>query len=247
MPNVQDLPMTRVREMYVNEEECYAEFVGKSGQISIKSTARKGIVIRSKLDSQSMVVGINDNFLASVIYRRRTYPIYIILSVISAFVGIVYSMFDDSVGMFVFLFYFAAILLAFAYFLTRAARIAFRLTDEQDYQILLRSGAVRDNELMADFIERILMNSMNHFDEVSTSEEPFGGTTNEDLTVIPAKEQGPNTLSDVVNRPNAPPPPHAKPQATDDNGYEWITVLSGDAYFREANSHSEWTLHEQQS
>ena len=87
MPNILDLPMKKVTQLVVNDRECIGEFTAKRAKITVKSTAKSGITIQSKYKSESMLVGINDNYLASVLYRRRTFPIWIVLSVFSALIG----------------------------------------------------------------------------------------------------------------------------------------------------------------
>ena len=54
------------------------------------------------------------------------------------------------------------------FFYTRIARISFRLADEQDYDVLLASSAVKNSELMQKFIQKMLMNSMNVEEEIQT-------------------------------------------------------------------------------
>jgi hypothetical protein len=239
VPNILDLPMTKVNDMYVNELECYAEFRAKKAQISIKSEARKGVVIRSRLKSESMLVGINDNYLASVLYRSRSFPIWLILCVLSLLL---------SAGLlgsdYAWITLFMSMMFLLMFFLTKTARIVFRLADEQDYQILLKSSAVQNPDLMANFIERILMNSMDHFSGASPDAP---NTETSPVKTIPAQtvSDAAHEMGELATQQNAPPPSSAQPQATDENGYEWITALSGDAYFRPVNSGAEWTLHEQ--
>ena len=56
------------------------------------------------------------------------------------------------------------------------ARLSFRLADEQDYDILLESGAVNDSNLMQLFIQKVLMNALKvegFVSDVKPNEKPI--------------------------------------------------------------------------
>ena len=56
------------------------------------------------------------------------------------------------------------------------ARLSFRLADEQDYDILLESGAVSDSNLMQLFIQKVLMNALKvegFVSDVKPNEKPI--------------------------------------------------------------------------
>ena len=159
MPNVLDVPMKRTENITVSEESAYAVLSARRARIEINSTMNKGIQINSYHKSEQVSIGINDYYLASVTYRKRTYPIYLIMSFIVGFFGIG-SIFIGGGPLEIFISVFLSMVLLIIYFYTRIARLSFRLADEQDYDILLESGAVNDSQLMQLFIQKVLMNSL---------------------------------------------------------------------------------------
>lgn len=244
MPNVLDLPMKKVTNMTVNNKECIGEFSAKRATISIRSTAKSGITIQSKYKSESMLIGINDNYLASVLYRRRTYPIWIVLSVFSFFVGLLTFTGEESLVVVGLIGLILSLIFMALFFTSRTARISFRLADEQDYQILLTSGAVQDTNLMSQFISRLLMNSMNHFEEADDSTSVFGSETNTSQsggtdTVEPNDEEPPTGTVSAQ-----PPPVSAVAHTTDQNGFEWHQTTDGVSFFRPEGTQEEWALHQ---
>lgn len=247
MPNILDLPMKKVTQLVVNEKECIGEFKAKGAEITVKSTAKSGITIQSKYKSESMLVGINDNYLASVLYRRRTFPIWIVLSVFSALIGLLAFTDDDTLVMTGAVGWFFCFLFMILFFTSRTARIIFRLADEQDYQILFTSGAVQNTKLMSQFINRILMNSMNHFVDEAIPEVAEASThLSKPLDVLPDV-----SIEDTLLGTSAPtplrtpaPPASAEAHAKDENGFEWITTPNGDAFFRPIDSGTDWMPHQ---
>ena len=159
MPNVLDIPMKKTENITISEESAYAVLSARRARIEINSTMNKGIQINSSHKSEQVSIGINDYYLASVTYRKRTYPIYLILSFIVAFFGIG-SIFIGGGPLEVLISTCLVMILLFIYYYTRMARLSFRLADEQDYDILLESGAVNDSQLMQLFIQKVLMNSL---------------------------------------------------------------------------------------
>ena len=164
--------MKKTQSLSISSTVAEVEFTARKAKISIKSELNKGIQISSRFKSEQTSIGINDNYLASVTYRRRSFPIWIILGVFSFIVGLTLLLSagtgDDG------LMITGIVLLGFSivciglFFYTRIARISFRLADEQDYDVLLASSAVKNSELMEKFIQKMLMNSMNVEEEIQT-------------------------------------------------------------------------------
>ena len=164
--------MKKTQSLSISSTVAEVEFTARKAKISIKSELNKGIQINSRFKSEQTSIGINDNYLASVTYRRRSFPIWIVLGVFSFIVGLTLLLSagsgDDG------LMITGIILLGFSivfiglFFYTRIARISFRLADEQDYDVLLASSAVKNSELMQKFIQKMLMNSMNVEEEIQT-------------------------------------------------------------------------------
>lgn len=247
MPNILDLPMKKVTQLVVNDRECIGEFTAKRAKITVKSTAKSGITIQSKYKSESMLVGINDNYLASVLYRRRTFPIWIVLSVFSALIGLLAFTDDDTLVMAGAVGWFFCFLFMILFFTSRTARIIFRLADEQDYQILFTSGAVQNTELMSQFINRILMNSMNHFvDEAIPEVAEATPQLNKPLATLPTVSNEDTLVGASAPTPlrTPAPPASAEAHAKDENGFEWITTPNGDAFFRPIDSGADWMPHQ---
>lgn len=175
MPNVLDVPMKRTENITISNESAYAVLSARRARIEINSTMNKGIVINSSHKSEQVSIGINDYYLASVTYRKRTYPIYLIMSFIVGFFGIG-SIFIGGGPLEILISVFLSMVLLIIYFYTRMARLSFRLADEQDYDILLESGAVNDSQLMQLFIQKVLMNSLKvegFVSDVKPSEKPI--------------------------------------------------------------------------
>jgi len=172
MPNILDIPMKKTQSLSISSTVAEIEFTARKANISIKSELNKGIQINSRFKSEQTSIGINDNYLASVTYRRRSFPIWIALGVFSFIVGLtlLLSAGSEDEGLMIT----GIILLGFSivfiglFFYTRIARISFRLADEQDYDVLLASSAVKNSELMQKFIQKMLMNSMNVEEEIQT-------------------------------------------------------------------------------
>ena len=172
MPNILDIPMKKTQSLSISNTVAQVEFTARKANITIISELNKGIQINSRFKSEQTSIGINDNYLASVTYRRRSFPIWIVLGVFSFIVGLTLLLSagsgDDG------LMITGIILLGFSivfiglFFYTRIARISFRLADEQDYDVLLASSAVKNSELMQKFIQKMLMNSMNVEEEIQT-------------------------------------------------------------------------------
>ena len=172
MPNILDIPMKKTQSLSISSTVAQVEFTARKAKISIISELNKGIQINSRFKSEQTSIGINDNYLASVTYRRRSFPIWIVLGVFSFIVGLslLLSAGSGDDGLMIT----GIILLGFSivfiglFFYTRIARISFRLADEQDYDVLLASSAVKNSELMQKFIQKMLMNSMNVEEEIQT-------------------------------------------------------------------------------
>lgn len=164
--------MKKTQSLSISSTVAQVEFTARKAKISIISELNKGIQINSRFKSEQTSIGINDNYLASVTYRRRSFPIWIVLGVFSFIVGLslLLSAGSGDDGLMIT----GIILLGFSivfiglFFYTRIARISFRLADEQDYDVLLASSAVKNSELMQKFIQKMLMNSMNVEEEIQT-------------------------------------------------------------------------------
>jgi hypothetical protein len=249
MPNVLDIPMKKIVQLTVNERECIGEFKAKKANILIKSTARTGITIKSRFKSESMLIGINDNYLASVLYRRRSFPIWIVLSVFSGLFGCLTFSGEEDLLFIGLAGWFFCLIFIVLFFTSRTARISFRLADEQDYQILFTSSAVQDTDLMSQFIDRILMNSMNHFEnehDVTTSAPPLPSLTEHD-EISTERSGGNQQMGELVqSEANQITFPAATDVAhtTDQNGFEWITTPDGNTFYRPQDSGAEWTAHQ---
>lgn len=214
MPNVLDVPMKRTENITISEESAYAVLSARRARIEINSTMNKGIQINSYHKSEQVSIGINDYYLASVTYRKRTYPIYLIMSFIVGFFGIG-SIFIGGGPLEIFISVFLSMVLLVIYFYTRIARLSFRLADEQDYDILLESGAVNDSQLMQLFIQKVLMNSLKvegFVSDVKPSEKPLqsGFQTsipNQMPQPLPPQQQIPQPLPPQQQMPQPLPPP----------------------------------------
>ena len=163
--------MKKTQSLSISSTVAEVEFTARKAKISIKSELNKGIQINSRFKSEQTSIGINDNYLASVTYRRRSFPIWIILGTFSFIVGLtlLFTASSDDGLMIT-----GIVLLGFSivsiglFFYTRIARISFRLADEQDYDVLLASSAVKNSDLMEKFIQKMLMNSMNVEEKIQT-------------------------------------------------------------------------------
>jgi len=201
MPNVLDVPMKRTENITISEDSAYAVLSARRARIEINSTINKGIQINSSYKSEQVSIGINDYYLASVTYRKRTYPIYIILSFIIAFLGSG-SLFFGGGPAELLVSTFLIMILLFIYYYTRMARLSFRLADEQDYDILLESSAVNDSQLMQLFIQKVLMNSLKvegFVSNVKPNEKPIQSgfqtsTPNQMPQPLPPQQQMPQPL-----------------------------------------------------
>lgn len=172
MPNILDIPMKKTQSLSISSTVAEVVFTARKAKISIKSELNKGIQINSRFKSEQTSIGINDNYLASVTYRRRSFPIWIVLGVFSFIVGLtlLFSAGTTDDGLMItgtFLLGFSIVFIGL-FFYTRIARISFRLADEQDYDVLLGSSAVKNSELMEKFIQKMLMNSMNVEENIQT-------------------------------------------------------------------------------
>ena len=190
MPTVLGTPMTKVKKIFTSHDSAYVKFESRRAHIEVKSTMNRGIQINARYKSEQISIGINDFYLASVTYRRRTFPIYIILSIFFGLSGMI-SLIIDAVNWgiisFIAMFLFIGI-----YFYTKMARLSFRLADEQDYDILLSGGAVKDSESMQLFIQKILMNALkveDYIDDSSLSRGHIQVMGNNDHTFAPPVHQ----------------------------------------------------------
>ena len=207
-------PMKRTENITISEESAYAVLSARRARIEINSTMNKGIQINSYHKSEQVSIGINDYYLASVTYRKRTYPIYLIMSFIVGFFGIG-SIFIGGGPLEIFISVFLSMVLLVIYFYTRIARLSFRLADEQDYDILLESGAVNDSQLMQLFIQKVLMNSLKvegFVSDVKPSEKPLQSgfqtsTPNQMPQPLPPQQQMPQPLPPQQQMPQPFPPP----------------------------------------
>ena len=100
MPNILDVPMKKTEDITISDESAYAVFTARKARVEINSTMNRGIQINSSYNSEKVSIGINDSYLASVTYKRRSYPIYIIASVFFLIVGLLLfsASSDDAIG-----------------------------------------------------------------------------------------------------------------------------------------------------
>ena len=223
MPNILDIPMKKTEDITISDESAYAVFTTRKARVEINSTMNRGIQINSSYKSEQVSIGINDSYLASVTYRRRSFPMYLILSVLFLLIGLMFIVgSDDSSGFIGFIVCLGvSFVLISLFYYTRMARLSFRLADEQDYDILLASSAVHDSNLMQLFIQKILMNSLKvegFVSDVKPSEK------------LKIQQQGnENIPSQQLVQPVLPSSSQETPQLSDDgkfqwNGTEWIPV-----------------------
>ena len=159
--------MDKSESMTISEETAYAKFSVSAGYIEVISTINRGIQIRSKYNSEEMTIGINDNYLASVTYQSKRFPIFLALGILFAAISFVFYILaftNTSNGVAILtaiVFTIFSVVFIGSYFTSKRARLSFRLADEQDYDILLTSNAIQESNLMRLFIQKILMNSLN--------------------------------------------------------------------------------------
>jgi hypothetical protein len=173
MPNILDIPMKKTANLSISSKTAHAIFKARKAHIEITSELNKGVQINSRYKSEQTSIGINDNYLASVTYRKRTFPIYIIFGSLLTLVGFILLVSADpgyDQGMMItgIIILVSGLVSITLYFYTRIARISFRLADEQDYDILLSSSAVQDSNLMQMFIQKMLMNAMKVEENIET-------------------------------------------------------------------------------
>ena len=228
MPRVLDIPMKKTESITITDKQVHAKFTARKAHIEIKSVLNKGISINSRYKSEQTSIGINDNYLASVTYMKKTFPAYMIGFATFLLLGILFSLgsgstdssseFEDSstegsddygevvVEITLYIFFALSGICLFLYFYTRIARISFRLADEQDYDILLSSSAVQDSDLMQKFIQKILMNSMNveddsasiSFDQSAVIQQPMQVTQQPQPVVMQQPQQAVQQPQPVV-------------------------------------------------
>ena len=222
MPNILDIPMNRTEDITISDESAYAVFTARKAKVEINSTMNRGIQINSSYKSEHVSIGINDSYLASVTYRRRSFPIYLIVSVLFLIIGLISVVVDDGKNLLTLLICLAISFVSlFLFYYTRMARLSFRLADEQDYDVLLASSAVHDSHLMQLFIQKILMNSL--------KVEGFVSDVKPSDKVKMQQEEKENTPSQQLVQPMFPSPNETLPQLSEDgkfqwNGTEWIPV-----------------------
>jgi len=172
MPTILDIPMKKTTTLSISSNSAHAIFRAKKAHVEIASELNKGIQINSRYKSEQTSIGINDNYLASVTYRKRTFPIYMASGIFLSLVGLTLFLTaetgDDTLFISGLITVVIGLVLVALYFYTKIARISFRLADEQDYDILLSSSAVQDSKLMQQFIEKMLMNAMKVEEEIET-------------------------------------------------------------------------------
>ena len=88
MVNILDIPMKKTEDITISDESAYAVFTARKARVEINSTMNKGIQINSSYKSEQVSIGINDSYLASVTYRRRSFPIYLIVSILFLIIGL---------------------------------------------------------------------------------------------------------------------------------------------------------------
>ena len=201
MPNILDIPMKKTAVISISSQDAHAKFTAKKAHIEIISKLNKGIQINSRYKSEQTSIGINDNYLASVTYRKRTFPIYMILGILFSISGLItLTSSSDDVGIIGGLIVLVTgLVLVVLYFYTKIARISFRLADEQDYDLLLSSSAVQDSNLMQAFIQKMLMNAMKveeHIETISVEDQLQIPKTEVHSFQLPVTEQ-PGVQPDV--------------------------------------------------
>ena len=197
MPNILDRPMKKTENITISKESAFAVFTAWRARIEVNSTINKGIQINSYYKSEQVSIGINDYYLASVSYRKRAFPIWLVLHFIFAFIGAISIFYTNNIELLIFCVVISLIFL-FIYYYTKMARLSFRLADEQDYDILLESGEVNDSNLMQLFIQKVLMNALKvegFVSDVKPNEKPIKQINN--------AVQPPNLVQPVIPA-NAP-------------------------------------------
>lgn len=206
MPNILDIPMKKAEIVTISGDSAYAKFTAKKAHIEINSTLNRGIQINSRYKSEQVSIGINDYYLASITFRRRTFPIFIIVSVFFFLLGcltlvLALDSYDGEIEMiFSLIFFVVAIISILAYFYTKMARLSLRLADEQDYDILFSSSAVEDSKRMQEFIQKVLMNAL------KVEDDQYNVQSNYELSVSQARP--------AETAPQAPVPAAATAVAT---------------------------------
>ena len=163
--------MKKTAVISISSQDAHAKFTAKKAHVEIISKLNKGIQINSRYKSEQTSIGINDNYLASVTYRKRTFPIYLIIGTLCSILGLIFTLFftyDDVMLISGAILLIVGMICIALYFYTKIARISFRLADEQDYDILLSSSAVQDSNLMQIFIQKMLMNAMKVEEQIET-------------------------------------------------------------------------------
>ena len=221
MVNILDIPMKKTEDITISDESAYAVFTARKARVEINSTMNKGIQINSSYKSEQVSIGINDSYLASVTYRRRSFPIYLIVSILFLIIGLIsVAAAEGTSGVLTLLVCLAISFVSmFLFYYTRMARLSFRLADEQDYDVLLASSAVHDSQLMQLFIQKILMNSL--------KVEGFVSDVKPSDKV--RMQQAEKTPSQQLVQPVLPSSNETLPQLSEDgkfqwNGTEWIPV-----------------------
>ena len=222
MPNILDIPMKKTASISVSSQDAHAKFTAKKAHVEIISKLNKGIQINSRYKSEQTSIGINDNYLASVTYRKRTFPIYLIIGTLCSILGLIFTLFftyDDVMLISGAILLIVGMICIALYFYTKIARISFRLADEQDYDILLSSSAVQDSNLMQIFIQKMLMNAMKVEEQIETisfEDQLQIPKTEVHVYQPPVTEQPgiqPAVTQPVVQQQMAPQPVAAQPVA----------------------------------
>ncbi|MBK30264.1 MAG: hypothetical protein CMB49_06110, partial [Euryarchaeota archaeon] len=162
MPKLLDIPMKKMVHLENRDGYVKATFNARRSHIDIESVLGRGIIIQARKGSETTSIGINDNYLASVTYVRRSFPIWIISFLFFFISGIMIAAGGPNdvgyvIGSMSIIFSLISLVM---FFISMIGKISFCLADEQDYEILISSSAVQNPEIMEMFIARILMNSM---------------------------------------------------------------------------------------
>ena len=162
MPNVIETQLTDIENLEISSNKAYVKFRNNQSSVEVSSEIGNGILIESKQKSERGYIAINDHFLASLTFYSKSFPIYLVISMLCLisslfFIFLSTSIFDiflTSMAIIVGVVYFIA------YFRTKTARLSFRLTNEPDYHILLGGVVTSKHKQINRFIQRVIQNSL---------------------------------------------------------------------------------------
>ena len=162
MPNVIDIPLTDLENLEISPNKAYVKFRKNQSEIEVSSEVGKGIIIESKHKSELGSIAINDNFLASLTFYSKSFPFYLAMSLICLFSTLILLVTATDVEQLIiaFIVLIISIIFIILFFTSKTARLSFRLTNEQDYHILLGGLVISKHKKINKFIQKALQNSL---------------------------------------------------------------------------------------